>query len=154
MIFCFRFSDKQDLLDQIRTITFLGGLTNTYEGLQRLREVFSGSDNRPGAPDVTFIITDGEPTLNIDLTEPEAQGAQDEGIRMYAVGITQSVNENTLRYLSSSPRTPDVNYFMSTDFSSLRRQVLNSLLIEACATVSPTIPSTTPSEYTTALCTK
>ncbi len=144
----FRISSKSELLTQISQLRYpQNGRTNTYAGLRCLRQVFNGPMNRPGVTDLAFIITDGEPTLNIDQTEPEAQRAQDEGIRMFAVGITEGVDENTLRFLSSSPRMRNENYFVSPSFTQLR-EVLDRLLIVACRTVPTTTPTTTTTEGT------
>ncbi len=131
------------MLERINRLQPPGGNTNTYEALRQIQEVFRGRGNRPEVKDVAFVITDGLPTLNIDRTEEEARRAQDAGIQMFAVGITDNVDENTLSYLSSPPRGQGVSYFISTDFSSLRRQVLSRLLTEACETTTPTTSTST-----------
>ncbi len=96
-----------------------------------MREIFRGPGNRDGVIDVAVVITDGQPTDNVEDTQPEAFAAQNDGIRMFAVGITDNVNVFTLRYLSSPPRNLDENYFTSPNFDVLQR-MLNTLLQEVC----------------------
>ncbi len=112
---------------RLNTLRFPGGNTNTFQGLQRMREIFRGPGNRPPVPNVALVITDGQPTLSVGQTQPEAQAAQNEGIGMYSLGITNSVNEATLRYLSSQPRQRDRNYFISPGFDQTRRRLVDVL---------------------------
>lgn len=60
---------------------------------------------------------------------------------MYAIGITQFIDEATLKFLSSSPQEKDNNYFISPDFNGLQN-ILDTVLQNTCgATPAPT---TTP----------
>ncbi len=138
----FRITTQGEMLSRINALSYPGGNTNTYQGLQRMRTVFRDGGIRGNARRVGIVITDGQPTISIDLTDDEAQAAQDEGIQMYAVGVTNSVDANTLEYLSSQPRTLNQNYFTSANFGELRT-ILNRLLSVACPTLAPTTPTTT-----------
>ncbi len=107
-----------------------------------MREVFRQGGIRGNARRVGIVITDSQPTISVDLADDEAQAAQDEGIDMYAVGVTNSVNANTLEYLSSQPRILNQNYFTSADFGQLCT-IVNRLLSKVCETPPITSPTTT-----------
>ncbi len=126
-----RITTRSEIELRLNRLDYPGGSTNTYQGLQRMREIFRGPGNRDGVIDVAIIITDGQPTENVEDTQPEAFAAQNEGIKMFAVGVTDNVNVFTLRYLSSSPRNLGQNYFTSPNFDELQR-MLNTLLLEVC----------------------
>ena len=135
------------MLSRIYGLRFPRGNTNTYQGLQRMRHVFREGGDRDGASKVAIIITDGQPTVSRRLTEDEAQAAQDEGIQMFSVGITDNVDVNTLQYLSSNPRTLNQNYFTSTGFGQLLT-ILSRLLGVVCGTQTVTTPASITTEET------
>ena len=53
---------------------------------------------------------------------------------MFSVGVTDSVDENELRELSSNPKLLDETYFMSADFEGLQN-VLDQLLTVSCLAI-------------------
>ena len=67
-------------------------------------QVFGLSGDRSKAANVAIIITDGNPTIMVSEMAAEVQMAQSQGITMVAVGITNAINENVLRSLSSPPK--------------------------------------------------
>ena len=73
------------------------------------------------------IIYLGKSTSDAQQTVPQANLAQQEGVRMFAVGVTTSIVKEELRLLSSDPRLLNQTYFMSTDFEGLQN-VLETLL--------------------------
>ena len=81
----------------------------------------NGPGDRPDAANVVLVITDGVPYPD-DRRAPAlqfAQEAQDRGIIMFSVGITDAIEEDVLKSLSSEPRKLHQNYFTSTDFDVL-----------------------------------
>ena len=139
------FYDKAQLQSQVKQLDYIGGFTNTADALRVTREqCFSASNgNRQPAPDLAIIITDGVPTLNTASTEPEANALKNAGVEVIAVGITNSVDTNTLRLLSSSPQRENENYFAAPNFNQLG-DILDRIIVQACVTESPTehIPGT------------
>ena len=112
-----------------------------------MRHVFREAGYRDGASRVAIIITAGQPTVSAGLTVDEAQAAQDEGIQMFSVGISDNVDVNTLQYLSSSPRILNQNYFTSTDFGQLVT-ILSRLLGVVCGTQTVTTPASITTQET------
>ena len=65
---------------------YIGGFTNTKEGLERAQEIFN-EDRRAGVNQILIIITDGKPTLNIGEEVPVAQNIRNRGIRIIGLGM-------------------------------------------------------------------
>ena len=108
------------------------GWTNTYDGFNRMRtEVFNTDNDRPGVQNVAIVITDGKATLNTNLTIPEATRSHDQGIKVFAVGVTDGVNEDELKAISSPPQEINRNYWKTPDFGDLTTLV-GSLQTETC----------------------
>lgn len=142
--------DEAELLSQVRQINYVGGFTNTADALRVTREqCFSRSNgNRDSANDLAIIITDGVPTLNTGRTEPEAELLKDSNVQVIAVGITNNVDSNTLRMLSSPPQQRGVSYFEAPQFTQLG-DILDGIIEQACATAPPT--SIVPGMYNSSL---
>ena len=108
-LFC-RYSDKASLLAAINNIPYTGGNTDTYDGLRLMRtQIFGQSGDRSNFPNYAVVITDGQPTVNVDQLPGEIQTLQNSGIKVYVVGVTNQVNEATLQSISSAPH--QVSYF-------------------------------------------
>ncbi|KAI0220319.1 hypothetical protein LSAT2_028165, partial [Lamellibrachia satsuma] len=130
-----RYSDKKSLKEAIKRISFMGGHTNTADGIRIMHdtEFTHVNGDRSNAQNIAIVITDGESTRNKDRTIPEAIRARNDKIKIYSVGITKQINEAELRQISSAPHEKDKNYFMAADFQSLER-VANAITSDACGT--------------------
>ena len=142
------YQTKQELRDTVRRMGYVGGSTNTYDGLRLANEVCFNSNNgdRSFAPNVAILITDGIPTRPRDEREGRARAISEaarlrQNAQIFAVGITNAVDETFLSVMSSEPQLKDQNYFSSPDFQSLE-PILNSLVSQACAqtTTLRTVP--------------
>ena len=135
-----QYYDKRELQNQVKQLSYIGGFTNTADALRVTREqCFSTSNgNRASAQDLAIIVTDGVPTLNVGRTEPEAMELKRSNVEVIAVGITNNVDANTLRMLSSSPQERNKNYFEAPEFTQLG-DILDTIILQACATEPPTI---------------
>ena len=83
---------------------------------------------------LTFSLispTDGASTVNMGQTVPTAEEARRRGIQMFSVGITDKINENELRGISSPPQRLHENYFLSTDFRNLG-EILEAVVSATC----------------------
>ena len=134
------YTSKLDIENAIRPIEAGNGQTNTWEGLRKMRIDIFNTDNgdRLLVPNVAIVITDGQSNINDWLTADEAERAQYKGIRMFAVGITNDVNEQELKDISSYPHQLGRNYRMTPDFTSLNT-VIESLQKETCEE-TPVVP--------------
>ena len=135
-----QYSDLSDARDAILRTRYPGANTNTSGGLYVARTQLFNVNNgdRPDVPNLAIVITDGKSTFDNELTLPYAEDLRRDGTQMVSVGITNSVDENELRGLSSQPQLENVNYFTSPDFQQLE-QIIEQLLASACVvTPAPT----------------
>jgi collagen type VI alpha len=134
------YTSKSDIFRAIRTIPAGIGQTNTYEGLQKMRrDVFNEKNgDRPDVPNVGVVITDGESNINDWLTVGEAEAARSQGIKLFSVGVTNDVNLQELRDISSYPHEEGKNFWRTPNFTSLNN-IIESLQRETCEE-TPVIP--------------
>ena len=92
---------------------------------------------------IAIIITDGKATRDTQFTKSYADEAKLAGVRMLAVGITDSVNASELSALASYPQ--QYNTFAVNDFVQLT-SIVKKLQIQTCEPVMTTrLPVTTGS---------
>ncbi len=115
---------------------YIGGTTNTQEALAFMsdQQFASPRDERPDVQDICIVVTDGRSNVMPDNTVPNAVRAQAQGIRMYVIGITNDVDEDELRQMSSSPQLLGQTYFLAPDFEDLVGLV-DSVTRETCGVV-------------------
>lgn len=132
-----RYTDKLSLTQAIRELKYEKfGTTNTADGLKLMRtEVFSKDSDRPGVRDVALLITDGKPT-NRDKTMAEVAEVKKDNIEVFVVGVTDEIDSNTLRQLSSGRQEENRNWFATPDFTQLAG-IMEGLLEAACAYEEP-----------------
>lgn len=119
-----RYQDKTSLLNAIRSLPYPGGETATAEGLRAMRtQVFGRQGDRPFVNNTAIIVTDGLPTRPNDVPAEISQVFA-KGITTYAVGVTNRIDKETLKSLSSYPQK--VQY--SITFYLLRYQSIQALL--------------------------
>ena len=100
-----------------------------------------GPGDRDDAVNVVLTITDGVP-FPPELEAPAldlAQKAQDQGILMFAVGITNAIQADVLQALSSQPRRLGQNYFESATFDALD-SISDTVAVQACRGAEATAP--------------
>ena len=87
------YSSRADLLNAIDKIVFISGDKNTADGIRTVRnELFSlAHGDRPGVPNIAFVITDGVSNVNRLESIPEAEMSRDVGIELFAIGIGVTV---------------------------------------------------------------
>ena len=123
--------------------SYQGGTTSTDDAMRMIQDNSKYFPNGPGdradAINVVLVITDGVPYPDsrrqpaLDL----AQQAQNRGITMFVVGITNAVDEEVLKGLSSAPRVLNHNYFTSADFDALE-EITDTVARQTCTvTVAP-----------------
>ena len=112
-----------------------GGKTNLADGISMARtHVFGVSSDRTHYKNVAIVITDGIPNVKEKETIPEADEAKKQGIRFICVGVTNKVDNTTLKHVSSSPQKLGQNYFLSPTWADLRFE-FNDLMRSACSKV-------------------
>ena len=56
-----------------------------------MTNMFNTASDRPNAPNIAIVITDGASNIDKDKTIPYAKEAHRRGIRMFAIGIGNGV---------------------------------------------------------------
>ena len=135
-----QYSDIEQLKMALRNIMYEGLSTNTPEALRMARQQCfnEASGDRSDVQNIAVIITDGVPHP-ADRRQPaisEAQVLRSYGVSVFAVGVTNLIDKDLLRALSSQPQVEDRNYFTSPSFVALNE--ISSVLGQAvCATSTP-----------------
>merc|ERR1712004_385604 len=94
-------------------------------------QFISARGDRSDADNIAIILTDGVPNLDIEQTVPDAEALQAAGVTVYAIGVTEAIDEYTLKSLSSQPQVLNENYFTASDFTALSG-VENAIQSAAC----------------------
>ena len=117
------YSDAQSVKDAINAIAYLGQTTNTPEGLRVTREQCfnAGNGDRPDIPNLAIFISDGVPfpPERRDPAIREAENLKNAGVSVVAIGVTNVIDMDLLRAISSAPQEEGRNYFVATDFTAL-----------------------------------
>jgi len=106
--------------------------TNTSGALRVLRtDAFTPEHgDRAGVPNVGIMVTDGIPTVDQNLTIPEAQKCREANIRLFSVGVTNDIDLQTLNNIAWEPS--DKYVFYSDYIISLTDVVLQKLTETLC----------------------
>jgi len=103
----------------VKGIDFESGSTFTGRGLQLARtSAFTGA--RIDATKVLFLITDGQSNGDLNVVD-EANALKNQGVEIYALGVTDNINRHELKQIVSKPVTDHLFYFDS--FSAMGRGV-------------------------------
>ncbi len=100
-----------------------GGFTNLKEGIELATAELDDAHahERPEAPDVMVIITDGAPTRPVGTAAADGAAAADAaraaGIEVFVVGV--GVNASTEAYLKDEIADDHQHYFSAADFEDL-----------------------------------
>ena len=139
-----RYGTTEEVQKVINNIAYMGQTTNTPDALNLARsQCFNpSSGDRSDVMNLAVIVTDGVP-YPPNLRNPAldaAKALRNYGVTMIAVGITDGIDENFLKAMSSMPQLIGQNYFTAIDFSQLdtiRDTVVNSVCREAVPEPTP-----------------
>ncbi|XP_051812885.1 collagen alpha-6(VI) chain [Acanthochromis polyacanthus] len=126
------FQNKEDILNFISRLPYLGGGTNTGKGLDfMLRNHFveaAGSRAGQKVPQIAVVITDGK---SQDTVEFNAEELRRRGIVLYAIGI-KDADEDQLKEIANEPHSQHV--YSVSDFAALQG-ISQSIVQTLCTTV-------------------
>jgi len=90
-----QFTNVQSLVNAVRQIQYCRGNTNTTGGLRLARtEIFNAANgDRSGVPNVLVLITDGNPTREVDQLDEEVRRIKRLGVTIVGVGVTNRVSQ-------------------------------------------------------------
>ena len=116
------YTDAQSIKDAILGLGYLGGTTNTPEGLRVTRDQCfnQGNGDRPNVQNLAIFISDGVPHPP-ERRDPAIREAESlEGVAsVVAIGVSNVIDRDLLRTISSSPQIENQNWFSVVDFSEL-----------------------------------
>jgi len=122
----------EERLSKLRTIPAEGGGTMTGKALKYVHEKFlHQSDNRDEVTDVILLITDGR---SQDQVGGISQKLRDDGVEVFAIGVTNRVNEAQLLEITGSTEKmwPNINDF--DDFTAETASKIGNYICEkSCA---------------------
>ena len=89
------FTDRKSLINAVKNITYIGGNTNTTGGLRLMRTAIFNAANgdRTDNTNVAILITDGNPTRDVNQLPDEVRLIRSLGIRILGVGVTDRVSK-------------------------------------------------------------
>jgi len=113
--------DVASMQQAILDMQYIGSYTNTSGALRTAAyEQFSSTHgDRSNAQNIVILITDGIPNLDVDYTVPDAETLRNLGTTIFVLGITDAIDEEMLREMSSEPQILGQNYFTVADFTAL-----------------------------------
>lgn len=125
--------DANSVVNAINSIPPGQGETNLYAGLYTAcTDVFSPANGaRSQVSKILIVITDGFANLNTDQTIPQAQSCRNQGITIFTIGMTDLVDMNQLRSVSSPPQIQGENWWATPDYTTLNN-VLQSVQNNTC----------------------
>ncbi|XP_055013035.1 cartilage matrix protein isoform X2 [Boleophthalmus pectinirostris] len=127
-----RYNNKKDLKDAVKKMAYMERGTMTGQALRFLTDnSFSFMQGaRPGVTKVGIVFTDGR---SQDYIGDAAKKAKELGIKMYAVGVGNAV-EDELKEIASEP--VGEHYFYTADFKTMT-QIGKKLQINICQEEDP-----------------
>ena len=142
------YKDLDEMLTRIGQVGYIGGTTNTADGIQLANEMlFSGTGgDRPDVDNVMVVVTDGYANERAGETIDEARKARRLGIRIIAVGVSDEIDIDELEAIASS--VDDV--ILVEKFTELTDSLDVVFGTEVCPLTTTAAPtqSTTPASTT------
>uniref|UniRef100_A0A8C4R362 VWFA domain-containing protein n=1 Tax=Eptatretus burgeri TaxID=7764 RepID=A0A8C4R362_EPTBU len=118
---------KEALRDAVQSIKHLSEGTVTGAAIRFMTNV-AFRNARPGVPRLALVLTDGRSAD--DVTAP-AKAAHGQGITMFAIGVTDNVDEDELKIIATDPDS--IHLYHVDDFDLLQKlqlqQINNKLMI-------------------------
>lgn len=110
--------------------------TGTGINLVMSEQFTAANGDRSDRKNILLLITDGRTSTGDPVNAiTAANNAKSAGVEILAVGVTNNVNVQELRDISSSPQRENETYWVATDFSILS-SVANEVTQQTCNVVS------------------
>ncbi|WAR09890.1 CO6A3-like protein [Mya arenaria] len=123
-----RYTKAADVMSAIDNIPYIYGSTNTADALQSMANVMFTPQNgdRPDAPNVCILLTDGVSNINSRRTIPEAERARAKNVHLYVIGIglTDTREVTAIATPPASKNLFSVNSF--DELKGLHKTILNT----------------------------
>ena len=117
------YDNSEAIVEALLDFSYLGSTTNTPEALLQTRtQCFNvANGDRQNVGNLAIIVSDGlpyPPYRKVPALE-EAKALRNSGAAIASVGITDKIDEDFLKDISSPPQLVDQNYFTAPDFKVL-----------------------------------
>lgn len=101
----YRYKNYESLSKAIEKTRFPAGATNTADALTKLvTTIFDPTrGDRPDVQNTAIVLTDGDPTVNVESMEKAIDDVHRSRINVIVVGVTNYVSEKTIKEISSPP---------------------------------------------------
>ena len=141
-----QYDNTDAIVQAILSSPYLGQTTNTPEALRQTRlQCFNvANGDRPNIPNLAIVVTDGVPYPENRRTPAldEARALIDTGASIISIGITDAIDEDFLKGMSSAPQLLGQNYFTATDFGVLN-EIQKTVVEGTCETLEGMFKSRT-----------
>ncbi|XP_052771155.1 sushi, von Willebrand factor type A, EGF and pentraxin domain-containing protein 1-like [Mya arenaria] len=128
-------TNSQGMIDAIKNVTYEGGATKTYDGLQLARETMFTAANgmRDNASRILILLSDGQ-SDDVNRTIAQAEMLKNTSVTIYTVGVGDYANELELGPVAS-PRAGSFNetYYFPVDNYANIDQVSGPLADATCS---------------------
>ena len=124
------FPVKQDLIEAIKRVPYIGGKTNTADAISLLytNAFTQANGDRQEAPNIAIIFTDGGSNINRNETIYEGVQAKIRGTRLMVAGIGDYVNLQEVTQIGSDP----VNRNVFTTPWNYNKTIIDQLVNGTC----------------------
>lgn len=133
----------------LESVEYPGGSRATADGINHVVDyIFNTASDRPDAPNVLIIITNGNPDVpaSEERAEEEAKTAAIRANRyasIFVVGVSGNIKADLLKNLSSPPHVFKENYFTAITFDELPSTAYRVVLQSARREIMKTTTTTT-----------
>ncbi|CAL1530592.1 unnamed protein product, partial [Lymnaea stagnalis] len=119
-----KYNDSVSLRQAISSVPYARGFTRTDKGLDKARNMF-GKDRRPH---VIILVTDGQSSSR-ESTKAAADRLREANIITLGIGVTDSINEEELKYIGGPNDILTVNNF------DVLQDILQGLVRRTCQSI-------------------
>ena len=141
------YDDVSDILDEIDALELEGGDRSLYDGLRALTDsqFRSSRGDRDEVENVAVVIATGAANADETRTIDKAQDVQDDGVYIFAVGLSNDVDKAEIAAISSPPQKEGQQYYRS-DFvdldelaDNITKQICSEGILGEESTSAPTM---------------
>ena len=127
--------DLKNFVLQLDYVAFQN--TNTSGALYKVivEQFISAAGDRENADNELIVITDGVSTVDVEPLEDYVNELLNAGVEIFSVGVTDKIDVNELKLISSPPRVQNQNYFTASTFDTLT-EIVKKLTNQSCSAES------------------
>merc|ERR1711871_1522730 len=124
----------QTVMNEINDLPFHGRNTWTGTAIEHTVEqvLVASKGKRANVPTAMIIVTDGKPTGEASgKAKLEAEKARAAGIKVFAIGVGGTYNEQNLKDMASEPHSEHIYKLDNFDVADFKKKLLTTICTEA-----------------------